>query len=308
MSTPTPVVLIGARGMLASVAASVLGDDDRIAVTVAARGGGEVRTAGGRAIPVTPFDAEYASEESVTGLIGDARWVVNAAGVIKPYIKDSDSAQVLRAIAVNARFPHVLAAAAARRGARVLQIATDCVYSGVTGRYVEDAAHDALDVYGKTKSLGEAPVEGVHHLRCSIIGPEQQAHVSLLDWFLGQAAGARVNGFTNHHWNGVTTLHFVRACRGIIVENLALPARQHVLPSGSVSKYELLQLFARHFGRTDITVSPVEATTVIDRTLATTQPEVNQAIWASAGYAVPPDLETMVRELAGYVRGAGVST
>ena len=37
----------------------------------------------------------------------------------------------------------------------ILQIATDCVYSGATGGYTESSSHDALDVYGKTKSLGE---------------------------------------------------------------------------------------------------------------------------------------------------------
>ena len=34
----------------------------------------------------------------------------------------------------------------------------------------------ALDVYGKTKSLGEAYDLNVHHLRCSIIGPEPKEY------------------------------------------------------------------------------------------------------------------------------------
>jgi len=62
----------------------------------------------------------------------------------------------------------------------------------------------------------EAWSGSVFHLRASIIGPEPKAHVSLLDWFLGQKKDAAVNGFTNHQWNGVTTLHFARLCHGII--------------------------------------------------------------------------------------------
>ena len=66
-------------------------------------------------------------------------------------------------------------------GARVLQIATDCVYSGAQGAYVETDLHDALDVYGKTKSLGECQEPNVYHLRCSIIGPEPKDFKFLIE-------------------------------------------------------------------------------------------------------------------------------
>ena len=99
----------------------------------------------------------------------------HAIGVIKPYIRDDDAAAVERALRVNGLFPHILARAAERSGCRVLQIATDCVYAGTIGNYREAAPHDALDVYGKTKSLGEVNSAAVHHLRCSIIGPNCSA-------------------------------------------------------------------------------------------------------------------------------------
>ena len=82
-----------------------------------------------------------------------------------------------------------------------MQIATDCVYSGKKGSYNEDDLHDALDVYGKTKSLGEAQSPNLLNIRCSIIGPEQGKHVSLLEWFLTQEPGAKLQGFAHHHWN-----------------------------------------------------------------------------------------------------------
>ena len=98
----------------------------------------------------------------------------------------------------------------------MIQIATDCVYSGKTGGYNEDSLHDALDAYGKTKSLGEVRSSTFLNIRSSIIGPEINHKVLLLEWFLKQPKGAVLNGFSNHLWNGVTTLQFAELCLTII--------------------------------------------------------------------------------------------
>ena len=141
-------------------------------------------------------------------------WIVNAMGITKPLIHDDHPAEIETAIAINSILPHRVGQCAADRGATVLQIATDCVYSGTKGGYMETDAHDALDAYGKTKSLGETYIPSVHHLRCSIIGPEPKDFKFLVEWFLRQPRGARVSGFVNHRWNGVTTLQFARLCLG----------------------------------------------------------------------------------------------
>src|SRR5207244_6584362 len=110
---------------------------------------------------------------------------------------------VRRAVAVNSLFPYALSDVAEAAGARVLQIATDCVFSGREGSYREDSPHDPLDVYGKTKSLGEVQAPHFLNLRCSIVGPEIRGFRSLLCWFLAQPRNARLRGFVNHWWNGV---------------------------------------------------------------------------------------------------------
>lgn len=223
------------------------------------------------------FDAE---EDHILPQEGDI--VINCAGVIKPYCDD-----VRRAIAVNALFPHKLPNGS-------LQIATDCVYDGKKGSYAETDTHTATDVYGQTKSLGEA--QHLHNLRCSIIGPEEKNHISLLDWFLSQET-KEVNGFTNHLWNGITTMHFARICEGIIREKIELPPLQHIVPADVVTKAELLQLIADAYKK-DIKINPIEAPEAVDRTLATNDPSLNRVIWQAAGYPEPPTIKQMVEELA----------
>lgn len=244
------------------------------------------------------FDAGHPGIKGVVDAITGAEWIVNTIGIIKPYIRDNHSADIHRAVRVNAHFPYLLAQAAQKTNSKIIQIATDCVYSGKKGRYIEADVHDALDVYGKTKSLGEVFNDQVYHLRCSIIGPEIKAYKSLLDWFLGQPEGARINGFTNHHWNGITTLHFARICQGIIKKRMAIPHIQHIVPSNLISKADLLKCLAKKFKRHDITITDINAPEFIDRTLSTSNQVLNNKIWRAAGYSKPPTIEQMVAELA----------
>lgn len=206
--------------------------------------------------------------------------IINAIGVIKPYCTD-----VERAIRVNALFPHTLPS-------DTIQIATDCVYSGSKGKYVESDPHDATDVYGQTKSLGEAL--HIKHLRCSIIGPELKGHLSLLDQFL---AGNIKQGYTNHKWNGITTLAFSKICQGIAREGIELPISQHIVPADVVSKAQLLRIIAKAYKR-DIKIEDTEAETVIDRTLDTHNKAMNRKLWKAAGYDNIPTIEELVVEMA----------
>lgn len=222
------------------------------------------------------FDALNSNFDKLMG----KDWVINCIGVIKPYCDNVENA-----IRVNSLFPYQLPP-------NTLQIATDCVYSGEEGMYVESDPHDAKDVYGKTKSLGEAP--HIKNLRCSIIGPEVKNHISLLDWFLKQD---KANGFTNHLWNGITTYHFSKICQGIIREGIELPNVQHIVPTGIVTKADLLRIIAKAYGK-DIEVTDVEAAESIDRTLSTENKELNKKIWKAAGYPTPPTVEDMVEELS----------
>ena len=259
-------------------------------------------TGAGRSRPDTaaewkPLDAQTAGAEDVRRAVAGQEWVVNAIGITKPLLHDDDPREVERGIRVNSLFPHLLSSAAEAEGARLIQIATDCVYSGERGDYSEPDPHDALDVYGKSKSLGEVHGPAAHHLRCSIIGPETKDFKFLLEWFRRQPPGARVSGYANHRWNGVTTLHFARIVAGIIRTRPELPHLHHVVPTGSLTKAEMLREFARAFQRTDVAIDETNAGKVVDRTLSTVQPDLNRALWRAAGYDEPPTVAAMIAEL-----------
>lgn len=294
------MLVLGASGMLGSMVADVLSRDPALAVTGTVRSESLVGAVQKRlpGVEWRLFDGERACSGSDLEVLSGYDWVINCIGVTKPLIRDDHAPDVERAVQINTVLPYRLGVRIAHDGGRMLQIATDCVYSGARGAYREDDPHDALDVYGKTKSLGEARYPGVHHLRCSIVGPEPKDFRFLLEWFRRQSRHARVKGYTNHRWNGITTLHFAKLGLGIIKTGLTLPAVQHVVPGDTVTKEELLREFARWYRREDIEIEGVAATSTVDRTLGTGRPDVNRTIWQAAGYPEPPRVSEMVGEVS----------
>ena len=88
--------------------------------------------------------------------LGESDFVINCVGVIKPYIDDNSASSRKNALLINGLFPYLLEALATERGFKVIQIATDCVFSGIKGNYVETDFHDAVDV-------SAAPQRDVEH-------------------------------------------------------------------------------------------------------------------------------------------------
>src|SRR5712691_10021965 len=195
MSKPA-VIVLGASGMLGSMVVDVLARDRSLGVIATVRNNA-LAEEGMRRVPEAEWRLFEAGNEEQTidqlKRLGTAQWVVNAIGLTKPYTHDDNPMEIERAINGNSLLPHWLGRTFGEMGARVLQIATDCVYSGTKGGYVESKAHDPLDVYGKTKSLGETLLPNVHHLRCSIIGPEPKAYAFLIEWFRRQPRNARLS-------------------------------------------------------------------------------------------------------------------
>lgn len=279
------VLILGTTGMLGSACKTIISKSESLEV---------VGTTRNSETGYVKFDAAKDDIEAMISVV-KPDWIVNCIGVIKPHINEESLESRSRAIEINGLFPKKLAQSTKKP---IIQIATDCVFSGRRGRYVESDLHDATDVYGKTKSLGEMPADNLKHLRVSIIGPEIGRSTSLLEWFRNQPNGASLKGFTDHLWNGITTHHFGYLARGIIEHDFTDFSKTHIIPKDVVSKANLLKLFASSYKRSDILISDVKSSVTIDRTLATENVALNSQLWKFAGYEEPPSIETMVQEQA----------
>jgi dTDP-4-dehydrorhamnose reductase len=183
--------------------------------------------------------------DSVIRAVADLRpnVVINCIGIIKQSAAAKDP---LTTIAINSLFPHKLANLCGAAGARLIHISTDCVFSGDKGNYTESDVSDAIDLYGRTKFLGE--IDGPHclTLRTSIIGHELKSCYSLIDWFLSQEG--KVRGFTRAIYTGFPTVEMARIIADYAIPNSDLNGLYHV-SSEPISKYDLLKLVAEQYGK-----------------------------------------------------------
>jgi len=246
------------------------------------------------------FDAEL---DNVDELLGAAQvsagdYVINCVGLTKSHIQTRDAITIEKAVRLNSLFPAKLAVAAARRGCRVIQVATDCVYSGQDGNYNESSPHDALDIYGKTKSLGEISSTSVMILRCSLIGPELPGRRTLFfEWVRSLKRGSKIEGYVNHRWNGLTSKAFGNVIEGIIHNDLFLPGLQHLVPADWLDKRELIKLELEFLKRDDVIIESHTTEFPIDRTLATENWSQNNQLFLSAGFKQVPTIREMMAEL-----------
>jgi len=209
------------------------------------------------------------SKLKATGLHkGDV--VINCIGVIKQRKEINKAEYAL----VNSAFPHLLASACEDIGAKVIHITTDCVYDGMEGMYDESHEHTARDVYGMSKSVGEP--ENVTVVRTSIIGEEVGQARSLVEWIKSNK-GKRVNGFTNHFWNGITCLQFAKICEEIIEKNIFWRGVKHVVSPNPVTKATLVEMVSDTYDL-GIEVTPMETGQRCDRTLSSTRTDVEFVI------------------------------
>ncbi len=198
----------------------------------------------------------------------DVKFIINCVGAIKPVFNDPNN--VLNAVYTNSIFPRELADWAniktvwGEGDKLVIHITTDCVFDGKDGWYTENSPHNAVDQYGKSKSLGEP--DNCMVIRTSIIGPEWGGNKrSLVEWFLSQRDG-ETNGFMQHMWNGLTTTELSRCISDIIWHDLYCDGVYHLF-SNDISKYELLEFMNRAWGL-NIKVNPADAVRC-NRTLRT---------------------------------------
>jgi dTDP-4-dehydrorhamnose reductase len=209
--------------------------------------------------------------------------VVNCIGVVKQLAAAHDP---IVSITLNSLFPHVVARACAKAGARMIHISTDCVFSGSRGNYGEDDLPDATDLYGRSKLLGEV-TDGALTIRTSIIGRELRTANGLVEWFLANRGGS-VRGFTRAIFSGVTTATLADTLAEVIEHHAGLRGLYHVA-AAPISKYDLLVTLNKALG-SEVAIEPDDSV-VIDRSLDATR-------FRSATRLAPPPWQEMIAALA----------
>jgi dTDP-4-dehydrorhamnose reductase len=222
--------------------------------------------------------------DALVGILNKIRpdIVINCAGLTK----HKPASQVhLSSLPINTLMPHRLAELCHLIGARLIHISTDCVFSGNKGLYIEDDLPDALDVYGKTKALGEVTYSNALTLRTSTIGHELQSQFGLLDWFLAQDQVCR--GYTRAIFSGLPSVVFAQVIRDFVIPNEGLFGLYHIGAS-PIDKFNLLKLIADVYGKR-IEIVPDEVFE-LDRSLDSSR------FYAATGYQ-PPEWPELIKSM-----------
>ena len=250
---------------------------------------------------VRKFDVVQDSVEKLLKSFPTDTVIINLIGVIRHKIDLNSIESISIAMQINRDFPKILVRCAQKLGMSIIQIATDCIYSGALGSYSEESKSDPIDIYGESKAAGEMAASNLLTLRVSIVGREIKNHVELMDWVMSQPQNSVINGFSNHFWNGITSMHFAKILDGILKKGIESSGTYHLIPSGTVNKFGLIKMIAELSGRNDLIIIETMAENPVDRTLRSVYNEKNAEFWRSAGYEVVPSIRIMLEEYFAWV-------
>jgi len=284
------IAVIGTQGMLGSTVCRYLTADGYKVVEINSTGQTQSNNS------IIKFDIATDGINNLRSTLDDVDFVINCAGLIKHKIEEKSSNSMRNLIKVNSLFPIELSELARTLDFKVIQIATDCVFSGDKGKYTESDFKDPVDVYGYSKFMGEHFHDNLITLRCSLIGKELYSKVEFLEWVLSHNNGTSVNGFTNHFWNGLTTLHYAKVVSGIMRRSHFTAGTFHLIPKDSVSKFQLSKIILESFGRSSINVNPIDSQKSVNRTLGTNNQQFNLDMWRDAGYNNTLTITEMIKE------------
>ncbi len=238
----------------------------------------------------TLYDVEVSSidvlENIIAGIEPDV--VINCVGIVKQR-KEAECA--VESIKINSLLPHQLSVICEKHNARLIQVSTDCVFTGVKGNYVETDIPDATDIYGRSKLLGEVTTGNSITLRTSIIGLELARKQGLIEWFLAQHG--KIHGYSNAIFTGFTTLELASIIDILIAKHSNLSGLWHV-SSNSISKYQLLCDLALKLDRKDIDILE-DKKFQCDRSLNGSKFNI------ATGY-MPPSWDEMLDKLAAQIK------
>ena len=185
--------------------------------------------------------------------------VINCIGAIKHKEIGNDPEY---AIELNSLLPLKLSKLCLKKNSRLIHISTDCVFLGSKGMYSENDIPDAIDIYGKSKALGEL-CSGDHLvLRMSIIGHELNTSYSLLNWFLSQDNDCL--GYKKAIFSGLPTIIIAEIIINYVLKYPNLVGLYNIAAE-PINKFDLLSLISKVYGKNIDIIEDKKI--VIDRSL-----------------------------------------
>lgn len=238
----TRVLILGANGMLGGSILRYFTEQKNFQTY------GIVRSKEAQQLLLSQCDAKVIRVEADNGFVNiqqaiydiKPHVVFNCIGVIK---QKKAAEQYPETIAINSLLPHKIANYCSEVNAKLIHFSTDCVFDGSEGNYTEKNLPNAIDLYGKSKHLGEISYGGHLTLRTSIIGHELGTNYSLIDWFLSQHN--EVQGYSSAIFSGLPTVTVARFCHKYAMSS-ELKGLYH-LSSKPIDKYALLQLVSHQY-------------------------------------------------------------
>jgi dTDP-4-dehydrorhamnose reductase len=242
------ILVLGATGMAGHVISIYLNEQ-----------GHDVTTLSRRDFPYCEnIIADVTTDLSViTEIINNGNYnaVINCIGILNQYAEENKH----QAVFLNSYLPHYLSFITRGSKTKVIQMSTDCVFSGKTGNYSESSLRDGETFYDRSKALGELENEKDLTFRNSIIGPDINKNgIGLFNWFMKQ--DGEINGFTKAIWTGVTTITLAKAMEKALYENLT--GLYNLVNNQTISKFDLLSSFNKHMKDNTINILPSESVKV----------------------------------------------
>ena len=266
------VLVIGSNGMAGHVITKYLRQQGHTVSTVA------------------KTDASYSVDiennlevQSLTRILYNFDYVINCIGLL---VKDS-IARPDRAAYINGWFPHYLEYLLKNTRTKLIHLSTDCVFDGSKGNYKEDAIHTEMNVYGKSKSMGEVNNDKDVTFRMSIIGPEIKSNgTGLFNWIL-KNPNKEIDGWNNALWNVITTLELAK-CIDTYMSNPIITGVYHLVNNDNkINKFKLLTKINKIFVLKKI-VNETSGPKDVNKILIDTRRLIDFDI---------PDYDKMLREL-----------
>ena len=216
---------------------------------------------------------------------GNYDFIVNCIGILNQYAEENQA----RATFLNSYLPHFLADCVKNTDTRIIHLSTDCVFSGRRGQYKDTDLRDGETFYDRSKALGELEDDRNITVRTSIIGPDRNKDgIGLLNWFMKQQG--KVKGYTKAIWTGLTTLELAKVIEILTTDKDAYKAGLfNIVPSESISKYELLKLFGAVLKNDKIEILEDDSLCV-DKSLVPSKMNMNV-----------PSYELMIEELKDWI-------